>query len=108
MLFIALVLSGLIFFGFYKWTGGNDLYTWVSAVASLLYLTTMLALQSDEAYQRGTAMLKVFSSVIFVIALAANILFARYNASSTTFIITNGALFCIWAGICYGLRSAKQ
>ena len=107
MLFIALVLCGLIFFGFYKWTDYDALYTWVSSVASLFFLVPALALKVAD-YPRGSTMMKVFSFVIFVVMLIANILFAKYEVSSTLYVIVNGALFCIWAGVCYGITSAKQ
>jgi len=107
LLFIALVLSGLVFYGFYEWTDNNALYSWISAVASLFFLIPALAVGIAD-YPRGTVMMKTFSAVIFVVMLIANILFAKYEVSNATFIIANGVLLCIWAGICYGVSSAKQ
>ena len=107
LLFIALAICGLVFFGFYNWTDNNLLYTSVSAGVSLFFLVPTIALTWPE-HPRGTTMAKVLSGLVFVVALVANILLARYEVSSTTFIIVNGALFCIWAGLCYGITSAKQ
>lgn len=107
MLFISLALCGLVFFGSYEWTEGSALYAWVSSVASLFFLTPALALQLPD-YPRRTVMTKIISSAIFVIMLIANILFAKYEVSNYIYIITNGVAFCIWAGICYGITSAKQ
>lgn len=104
---ITLVLCGLIFYGFYEWSDGNWLYTIVSAVASLIFLTPTLALKMTD-YPRGTVMAKTFSAIIFIVMLVANILFVEYEVSNAVYIITNGVLFCIWAGIWYGVTSAKQ
>lgn len=107
MLLIALLLCGLIFFGFYQWTGGNMLYTCVSSAVSLFFLVPPLALRSEDS-ARGNAMANVFSSTIFVLMLIANVLFARYEASTTLFVLVNGVLFCIWAAVYYGITKAKQ
>lgn len=107
MLFITLALCGLIFFGFYKWTNYDVLYTWVSSVTALCFLTPVLALKSDDS-PRSMTMTKVFSSVVLVIMLIVNILFVKYQVSDTAFIIVNGVVLCIWAGMFYGMTRTKQ
>lgn len=106
MFFISLVVCGLIFFGFYKWDG--DLLIAIgSALVSLLTLSTSFALSSKDG-SRGVVMARVISGIIFMTMMIVNILFAMYDASSTTYIITNGLALCLWAIMFYGIVRSRQ
>ncbi|MDR3268180.1 MAG: hypothetical protein LBT83_03840 [Tannerella sp.] len=106
LLFISIAMCGLIFFGFYKWD--DDLWLSIlSASISLIFLVTTLAMEFPDAPRSGT-MVKVTSGIFFFVFLVLNILFSVFNASETSYVLTNGIGLCIWASSVYGIAKTKQ
>ena|GEM_PF-4849355 len=108
MIIISLAIAGLIFFGFYKWYDPNDLLFLIGTTAiSFILLAAATSVSYPETPRTGV-MIKVVSSVFFLIILPADILMAAFKMSDTTFIITNGLALCIWATTVYAIGRARQ
>ncbi len=107
MLFISLVISGLIFYGFHMWGDGNLLYSLGTSLVCLVLLCATTAFTSAEA-KRSSLMVKTTSGIFFFLMLVTDILLAVCHASNTVFIIVNGLALCLWAMIAYGVSRAKQ
>ncbi|MDR2936799.1 MAG: hypothetical protein LBU80_05600 [Rikenellaceae bacterium] len=106
MLFISLVISGLIFYGFHTW-GDNLLYSLGTSIVCLVLLCATTAFSSTEA-KRSSLMVRTTSGIFFFLMLATDILLAVCHASNTVYIIVNGLALCLWAIIAYSIARAGQ
>lgn len=107
MFVVSLIVSGLIFYGFYSATDANWLYSLVPAGVSLVLLASLLAFRRKDA-ARSSAVVKVVSGLTLGLALALNILLVCWSVATPAFIIANGILFCAWIVISYAVGRAKQ
>jgi hypothetical protein len=106
LLVIALLISGLVFYGFHVNTE-NLLFSLGSALVCLIYLSAAIAFSSPDA-PRSNTMVKVTSGIFVVAALLLNMFFTAKDVSNATYLIVNGVLVCLWAGLVYGIDRAKQ
>ena len=106
LLLIALIVSGLAFYAFHANTE-NLLFSLGSALSCLIYLSAAIAFSLPDTPRAGS-MVKVTSSIFAVVVLLLNLFFIAKNVSNVTFVVTNGILLCLWAGLVYGISRARQ
>ncbi len=107
LLFLALVICGLISFGLYNTYDDRCFYSIATGGVAFLMLGTALALRMPESPRSGV-LVRVVSSIFFVVMLIMDILFTCRGIGSTAFIVVNGIMLCVWAALVYGLGRAKQ
>ena len=105
--FIAVVVSGLVFYGLYEMNQEKLIYPIVAAAVNVILLVFTMGV-SFEAYPRSSIMLKTATGVFWFIALIMNILFVVFNVSNVVLIISNVLILSICSAIVYGIFKAKQ
>jgi hypothetical protein len=105
---IALIIAGLIAFGFYSGNLGGSyrlLITIGSGISFLITLCGILALSSDHG---GTVNIKVTSVLFFIGLLIEHIIFSFAGIRLTPYIIITGILILLYVLICYAVMRALK
>ena len=104
---IALVVSGLVFYGIYEVNSDKLIFPITATVVSAILLVLTMGI-SFKDYPRSTVMMKISTGIFWTIALVMNILFVVYDASNVVLIIANALLLSIGASLVYGISKSKQ
>jgi len=104
---IAVVVSGLVFYGLYEMNQEKLIYPIVAAAVNVILLVFTMGVSFDK-YPRSTVMVKTATGVFWFIALIMNILFVVFEVSNVVLIIANVLILTICASITYGIFKAKQ
>ncbi len=107
MLLVALIVSGLMFYGFWTATDGNWLYSAVPAGMGLVTLASMLAFRS-KSQPRLSAVIKIVSGIFWSIALVMNVLLVIWKVQMPAIIIPNGLVLCMWIVLVYAIGRSKK
>lgn len=106
MLAIALLIGGLIFYGFYAMEASLP-----AAILSSVLCTLFLVLSigfSIPGYPRSTTMFRVLAGVLFVVLLIADLAFITLKLSDAVFIMTNGLVAAIGSIGLYFIYKSEQ
>lgn len=104
---IAVVVSGLVFYGLYEMNPDKLIFPIVATVVSLILLVFTMGVSFSD-YPRSTTMAKTATGFFWFLTLITNILFVVFDAANVVFIITNALLLAIWVSIAYGIFKSKQ
>lgn len=104
---IAVVISGLVFYGLYEMNEEKLIYPITATAVNLILLVCTMGV-SFEGYPRGTTMMKTATGIFWVIALAMNILFTIFEVPNVVLIIANVLLLSISMTVVYGISKSKQ
>ena len=105
---IALVASALIAFGFFSFYHGDNKNLLVIGCFFELLITGFLYLGLHFEQKRTTTLVRIVSSIFFVVFLITNLVFSFINYSYETYIIVNGLMLLAYLLIIYILLKAKQ
>ena len=104
---IAVVVSGLVFYGLYEANQEKLIYPITATVVSLLLLVFTMGISLSD-YPRSTMMMKTTTGIFWFIALIMNILFVVFDVSNVVLIISNALLLAICSSVAYGISKSKQ
>ncbi|NDV80452.1 hypothetical protein [Bacteroides sp. 51] len=104
---IAVVVSGLVFYGLYEVNNEKLIYPITATVVNVALLVFTMGV-SFEGYPRSTTMAKTSTGIFWFIALVMNVLFVVFEAPNVVLIITNVLLLSICAAVVYGILKSKQ
>lgn len=94
-LIVALVVGGLLGYGFYSMTDTK----WLAILGAVLCTLLLVATMSVHlpGYPRSSVMFKTLSGILFLILLIADTIFFRITVPMSVFVITNGLITAIGA-----------
>lgn len=105
-LIVALIVGGLLFYGFYTMAGSYCLPI-LGAVLCTLFLVVTMSI-SLPGYPRSSTMFKTLSGILFLLLLIADIIFFRMTVPISVFVITNGLIAAIGATGLHHIYKSKQ
>lgn len=104
---IAVVVSGLVFYGLYEMNQEKLIYPIIAAAVNVILLVFTMGVSFEE-FPRSTVMVKTTTGIFWFIALVMNILFVVFEVQNVVLIIANVLILSICAAIAYGIFKAKQ
>ena len=97
---IAVCVAALVAYGFYEWASNEETRTLLGIVSFLLLsLTSVLAFGVKLDESRVSTMFQTLSMVWLVLLFVLNLIFSFCNFSVPLFIILNGIVTLLYAGI---------
>lgn len=105
-LIVALIVGGLLLYGFYSMTG-NYCLPILGAVFCTLFLIVTMSI-SLPGYPRSSATFKTLSGILFFLLLIANLVFFQITVPISVFVITNGLIAAIGATGLHHIYKSKQ
>lgn len=106
MLIIALLIGGLIGYGFYTMEAGLPAVA-LGSVLCTLFLALSIGFRIPE-YPRSTTMFRVLAGLLFVVLLIADLVFIALKLSDAVFIITNGLVAATGSTGLYFIYKSEQ
>ena len=103
LVLISLGISALASYGFYAGTG-NMFLTLGSGVFLFVTLFGLFAI----SFGRGSANIKIFSSIFLVLVLVEHLIFVFSGFRQTAYIVITGVLFLLYLLIFYGIVKALK
>ena len=106
---IAVLLAGLIGYGFYAANSGEKfvwLITFGSGICMALSLIGILAVSTEG--RAGGINIKALSSIFFVLFLISNLVFTFTTIKLAPYVIINGIMLLIYAVSIYGIIKSRQ
>lgn len=88
MLVIALIIGGLILYGFHA-LEATWLFSIIGAIICTLLLIASISIHLPE-HPRSSLMFRTLSGILFFVLLVADIIFIEMKISEALFILTNG------------------
>ncbi len=102
----ALLIGGLIFYGFHA-ADDSLLYAVTTSVVSSIALVVALGVRYEDDARHST-LLKIVSFLLLFVSLSFNFVFAWFGVADVVVIITNGLLLIVWAIVVYLLTKLSR
>ena len=103
LVLISLGISAFVGYGFFSGTGNMFL-----TVGGGVFLFVILFGVFGISFGRGSANIKIFSSIFLVLVLVEHLIFVFSGFRQTAYIVITGVLFLLYLLIFYGIVKALK